>query len=212
MQIYRHALLLVQNETDGLLLLEQAERLAKEMGTRITVGHLSADYRELDYTSDSLTKDRQSREVIDAKAMLSHLVESSNIDIKVRAIVSIHRLPDNIPLGIGQLIHNAADSRTFRSDFAGQWFLFCPDMTANLIVANAVRAGNLNEHFSVRNRWLIPVVNLKHPGRNTHRVLHRHNNTLLSLTLFFFRFNGFVKHVFFRLSCGFLLVTDQFVF
>lgn len=79
MQIYRHALLLVQNETDGLLLLEQAERLAKEMGTRITVGHLSADYRELDYTSDSLTKDRQSREVIDAKAMLSHLVESSNV-------------------------------------------------------------------------------------------------------------------------------------
>jgi hypothetical protein len=94
MQIYRHALLLVQNETDGLLLLEQAERLAKEMGTRITVGHLSADYRELDYTSDSLTKDRQSREVIDAKAMLSHLVESSNIDIKVRAIVSIHRFRD----------------------------------------------------------------------------------------------------------------------
>ena len=45
MQIYRHALLLLQNETDGLLLLEQAERLAKEMGTRITVGHLSADYR-----------------------------------------------------------------------------------------------------------------------------------------------------------------------
>lgn len=32
MQIYRHALLLVQNETDGLLLLEQAERLAKRDG------------------------------------------------------------------------------------------------------------------------------------------------------------------------------------
>lgn len=32
MQIYRHALLLVENETDGLLLLEQAEGLAKEMG------------------------------------------------------------------------------------------------------------------------------------------------------------------------------------
>ena len=94
MQIYRHALLLVQNETDGLLLLEQAERLAKEMGTRITVGHHSADYRELDYTSDSLTKDRQSREVIDAKAMLSRLVESSSIDINVRSIVSIHRFRD----------------------------------------------------------------------------------------------------------------------
>lgn len=94
MQIYRYALLLVENETDGLLLLKQAERLAKEMGTCITVGNLSADYRELDYISDSLTKDRQSHEVIDAKAMLSRLVESSNIDIKVRAIVSIHRFRD----------------------------------------------------------------------------------------------------------------------
>ncbi len=98
MQIYRHALLLVQNETDGLLLLQHAERLAKEMGTRITVGHLSADYQELDYTSDSLTKDRQSREVIDAKAMLSHLVESSSIDLKVKSIVSIHRFRMSKPL------------------------------------------------------------------------------------------------------------------
>ena len=94
MQIYRHALLLVENETDGLLLLEQAEGLAKEMGTRITVGHLSADYRELDYTSDSLIKDRQSQDVIDAKAMLSRLVESSSVDIEVRSIVSIHRFRD----------------------------------------------------------------------------------------------------------------------
>ena len=94
MHIYRHALLLVQNETDGLLLLQHAERLAKEMATRITVGHLSADYREMDYTSDSLIKDRQSREIIDAKAMLSRLVESCSIDIKVRSIVSIHRFRD----------------------------------------------------------------------------------------------------------------------
>lgn len=94
MQIYRHALLLVQNETDGLLLLQHAERLAKEMGTHITVGHISADYRELDYASDALTKDRQSQEVIDAKAMLSRLIESCSIDIKVRAIVSIHRFKD----------------------------------------------------------------------------------------------------------------------
>ncbi|MEC5341532.1 hypothetical protein ABRZ24_02735 [Brenneria populi] len=46
--MYKHALLLVQNETDGLLLLHHAERLAKEMGTRITMGHISSDYRELE--------------------------------------------------------------------------------------------------------------------------------------------------------------------
>lgn len=94
MHLYRHALLLVQNETDGLLLLRHAERLAKEMATRITVGHISADYRELDYISDALTKDRQSREVIEVKAMLSRLAESSSIDVNVKAIVSIHRFRD----------------------------------------------------------------------------------------------------------------------
>ncbi|MEF3091760.1 universal stress protein [Raoultella sp. WB_B2P2-3] len=94
MHIYRHALLLVQNETDGLLLLRHAERLAKETAIRITVGHLSADYREMEYTSDSLIKDRQSREIIDAKEMLSRLVESCSIDIKVKSLVSIHRFRD----------------------------------------------------------------------------------------------------------------------
>lgn len=94
MHMYRHALLLVQNETDGRLMLHHAERLVKDMGTRITVGHISSDYRELDYTSDANTKDRQSREVIEAKAMLSRLVESANIDVKVKSIVSIHRFKD----------------------------------------------------------------------------------------------------------------------
>lgn len=94
MKIYRHALLLVQDESDGLLLLEHAERLAKEMGTSITIGHISDDYRELDYASDSLTKGLQSREVIDAKAMLSRLVRASTINVKVKSIVTIHRFQD----------------------------------------------------------------------------------------------------------------------
>ncbi|MEN0617529.1 universal stress protein [Klebsiella indica] len=94
MQIYRHALVLVQNETDGQLLLQHAECLAKETGTLITVGHISTDYREMDFTSDSLTRDLQAREIIDAKAMLSRLVESCSIDIEVRSIVTIHRFKD----------------------------------------------------------------------------------------------------------------------
>jgi len=92
--MYKHALLLVQGESDGLLLLQHAERLAREMGTKITVGHINADYRELDYTSDSLTKDRQSREVIETKAMLSRLVENSSINISVKSIVTIRRFRD----------------------------------------------------------------------------------------------------------------------
>ncbi|WON76440.1 universal stress protein [Serratia sp. UGAL515B_01] len=94
MHIYRHALLLVQNETDGQLMLHHAERLSKEMGTHITIGHISSDYRELDYTSDSLTKDRQSHEVIEADAMLSRLVHPTNISLEVKSIVSINRFKD----------------------------------------------------------------------------------------------------------------------
>ncbi len=94
MHMYRHALLLVQNETDGRIMLHHAERLAKEMGTRITVGHISSDYRELNYGSDAPEKDRQSNEVIEAKAMLSSLVESADIDVTVKSIVTIHRFKD----------------------------------------------------------------------------------------------------------------------
>ncbi|MFK3839577.1 universal stress protein [Serratia sp. NPDC087055] len=94
MHIYKHALLLIQNETDGQLMLAHAERLAKEMGTCITLGHISEDYRELDYTSDALTKDRQSHEVIEAKAMLSRLAGSATFGVKVKSIVSIHRFKD----------------------------------------------------------------------------------------------------------------------
>lgn len=79
MPLYQHALLLVQDERDGRLLLHHAERLNQQMNTRITVAHISADYAELDYLSDSLTKDRQSSEVIAAKAMLSRLVEDCSI-------------------------------------------------------------------------------------------------------------------------------------
>ena len=94
MHIYRHALLLVHDETDGLLLLHHAERMAKEMGTRLTLGHISVDYRELDYIVDAPTKDLQSRDVLRAKDMLSHLVESSQANVEVKSIVSIQRFRD----------------------------------------------------------------------------------------------------------------------
>ncbi|MBH2534386.1 universal stress protein [Serratia marcescens] len=94
MSLYQNALLLVQDERDGRLLLRHAERLNQQMNTRITVAHISADYAELDYLSDAQTKDRQSSEVIAAKAMLSRLVEDCTIPLEVRAIVSIHRFKD----------------------------------------------------------------------------------------------------------------------
>ncbi|WP_416413873.1 universal stress protein [Pantoea sp. App145] len=94
MQIYKHALILVHDETDGQLLLEHAERMAVQMKTQITVGHISEDYRELNYIWDAPAQDLQSRTIIKDKAMLSKLVETSQVNVHVSSIVSIHRFKD----------------------------------------------------------------------------------------------------------------------
>ncbi|WP_336369274.1 universal stress protein [Rahnella perminowiae] len=94
MSIYKHALILLSDETDGQLLLQGVARGFHEQGTAITLGHLSSDYRELDIASDSLTKDRQSAEIIAAKAMLSRLVEAASFPVDVKEIVTISRFKD----------------------------------------------------------------------------------------------------------------------
>jgi len=94
MPIYKHALILLSDETDGQLLLQGVAKGFHEQGTAITLGHLSSDYRELDIASDSLTKDRQSAEIIAAKAMLSRLVETANFPVDVKEIVTLSRFKD----------------------------------------------------------------------------------------------------------------------
>lgn len=94
MPIYKHALILLSDETDGQLLLQGVAKGFHEQGTAITLGHLTSDYRELDIASDSLTKDRQSAEIIAAKAMLSRLVKTVNFPVDVKEIVTISRVKD----------------------------------------------------------------------------------------------------------------------
>ncbi|MEX2944327.1 universal stress protein [Serratia fonticola] len=94
MPMYKHALLMLCDETDGKFLLQSVARGFHEQGAAITLGHLTSDYRELDITSDSLTKDYQSAEIIAAKAMLSRLVESVNFPVDVKEIVTISRFKD----------------------------------------------------------------------------------------------------------------------
>ena len=94
MPIYKHALILLSDETDGQLMLQGVAKGFHEQGTVITLGHLSSDYRELDIASDSLTKDRQSAEIIAAKAMLSRLVEAASFPVDVKEIVTISRFKD----------------------------------------------------------------------------------------------------------------------
>lgn len=94
MQMYKHALLMLSDETDGQFLLQSVARGFHEQGTVITLGHLTSDLQELDITSDSLTKDRQSAEIIAAKAMLSRLVKTVNFPVDVKEIVTISRFKD----------------------------------------------------------------------------------------------------------------------
>ncbi|WP_241647621.1 MULTISPECIES: universal stress protein [Rosenbergiella] len=94
MPMYKHALILLSDESDGQFLLQSVAQSFHEQGTAITLGHLTSDYRELDIASDSLTKDRQSADVIAAKAMLSRLVQSASVPVDVKEIVTIHRFRD----------------------------------------------------------------------------------------------------------------------
>lgn len=64
MAVYHHALVLINSSQDGVPLLQHAARMAEENGMRITIAHISTDYRALNYVSDSLRDDRVSQEVI----------------------------------------------------------------------------------------------------------------------------------------------------
>lgn len=61
MAVYHHALVLINSSQDGVPLLQHAARMAEENGMRITIAHISTDYRALNYVSDSLRDDRVSR-------------------------------------------------------------------------------------------------------------------------------------------------------
>ena len=54
MAVYHHALVLINSSQDGVPLLQHAARMAEENGMRITIAHISTDYRALNYVSDSL--------------------------------------------------------------------------------------------------------------------------------------------------------------
>ncbi|HGM6986941.1 universal stress protein [Serratia marcescens] len=102
MKSYRHILVLIHDERDGLPLLRQTVAMVRGLPIAITVGHLNPDYAELEYGSDALVKDRQAQEVIAAKAMLSRLVSAVDAPVAVKEIVTIRRFKD-----VSDFIHQA---------------------------------------------------------------------------------------------------------
>lgn len=57
MSVYHHALVLINSSLDGVPLLAHAAKMAEENAMRITIAHISTDYRSLNYVSDSLLDD-----------------------------------------------------------------------------------------------------------------------------------------------------------
>ena len=94
MSVYHHALVLINSSLDGVPLLQHAARMAEENAMRITLAHISTDYRALNYVSDSLLNDDVSQEVIQAKVLLNELATSVSLPVQTLSLVTTRRFED----------------------------------------------------------------------------------------------------------------------
>lgn len=94
MSVYHHALVLINSSHDGVPLLQHAARMAEENAMRITLAHISTDYRALNYVSDSLLNDDVSQEVIQAKVLLNELATSVSLPVQTLSLVTTRRFED----------------------------------------------------------------------------------------------------------------------
>ena len=94
MSVYHHALVQINSSQDGVPLLQHAARMAEENAMRITLAHISTDYRALNYVSDSLLNDDVSQEVIQAKVLLNELATSVSLPVQTLSLVTTRRFED----------------------------------------------------------------------------------------------------------------------
>ncbi|CAB1215211.1 MULTISPECIES: universal stress protein [Klebsiella] len=94
MSVYHHTLVLINSSLDGVPLLAHAAKMAEENAMRITIAHISTDYRSLNYVSDSLLDDDVSREVIQAKALLNELATTVALPVQTLSLVTTRRFAD----------------------------------------------------------------------------------------------------------------------
>lgn len=94
MPVYHHTLVLINSSLDGVPLLQHAAKMAQESAMKITIAHISTDYRALNYVSDSLMDDDVSQEVIQAKALLSELAATVSLPVQTLALVTARRFED----------------------------------------------------------------------------------------------------------------------
>lgn len=94
MPVYHHALVLINSSQDGVPLLQHAARMAEENAMRITLAHISTDYRTLNYVSDSLLNDDVSQVVLQAKVLLNELAASVSLPVQTLSLVTTRRFED----------------------------------------------------------------------------------------------------------------------
>ena len=94
MPVYHHALVLINSSQDGVPLLQHAARMAEENAMRITLAHISTDYRTLNYVSDSLLNHDVSQEVLQAKVLLNELAASVSLPVQTLSLVTTRRFED----------------------------------------------------------------------------------------------------------------------
>lgn len=94
MQSHKHALVLFNDGIDGHILLQGVARDFYNRGTKITLAHISVDYRELDIVCDAMTKDRMSSDIISTKEIFSHLAECATFPVDVKEIVTLNRFKE----------------------------------------------------------------------------------------------------------------------
>ncbi|WP_159866279.1 MULTISPECIES: universal stress protein [unclassified Raoultella] len=94
MSVYHHALVLINSSIDGVPLLQHAAKMAEESAMKITIAHISTDYRALNYVSDCLMDDDVSQEVIQAKALLNELATTVALPVQTLVLVTARRFAD----------------------------------------------------------------------------------------------------------------------
>lgn len=94
MMRYHHALVLVHDEKDGVVLLNHAADLARDTGVKLTVCHIDHDWRTMNYGSDSLWNDYEAKTIIASKEMLSRLAKVINYPIDTAELITLYRFDD----------------------------------------------------------------------------------------------------------------------
>lgn len=75
-------------------MLKHATVMAQLLQMKVTLAHISDDYREMNYIPDSMLNNAVSEEVIKARALFSELADAVSLPMATRELVTMRRFED----------------------------------------------------------------------------------------------------------------------